>query len=91
MTNLHHTTLYIGVTSDLIRRVQEHIHKEHKGSFTAQYNLNKLVYYETFLYIEEAIARETQIKKWSRSKKEALINSLNPSWKDLWDNEVRFW
>jgi putative endonuclease len=91
ITNQHHTTLYVGVTSNLSRRVQQHINKEDKKSFSARYNLNKLVYYEPFLYIEEAIERETQIKKWSRSKKEALINSLNPSWKDLWDCEVRFW
>ena len=91
MTNQHHTTLYTGVTSDLILRIQQHKNKEYKKSFTAKYNLNKLVYYETFLYIEEAIMREKQIKNWSRAKKEALINSINPSWKDLWDDKVRFW
>ncbi len=91
MTNQYHTTLYIGVTSDLIIRVQQHKNKEDKKSFTARYNLNKLIYYETFLYIEEAILREKQIKKWSRAKKEQLISSGNSDWNDLWDCEVRFW
>ena len=91
MTNQYHTTLYIGVTSDLIIRVQQHKNKEDKKSFTARYNLNKLIYYETFLYIEEAILREKQIKKWSRAKKEQLISSGNSDWNDLWDCEVMFW
>lgn len=91
MTNQYHTTLYIGVTSDLIIRVQQHKNKEDKKSFTARYNLNKLIYYEMFLYIEEAILREKQIKKWSRAKKEQLISSGNSDWNDLWDCEVRFW
>jgi putative endonuclease len=91
MTNQYHTTLYIGVTSDLIIRVQQHKNKEDKKSFTARYNLNKLIYYETFLYIEEAILREKQIKKWSRAKKEQLISSGNSDWNDLWDCEVKFW
>ena len=91
MTNQYHTTLYIGVTSDLIIRVQQHKNKEDKKSFTARYNLNKLIYYETFLYIEEAILREKQIKKWSRAKKEQLISSGNSDLNDLWDCEVRFW
>ncbi len=73
MTNRHHTTLYIGVTNDLERRVQEHRFHLNKHAFTTKYNLEKCVYYEIFLDIEQAIARETQLKKWSRTKKNGLI------------------
>ncbi|MCL2683060.1 MAG: GIY-YIG nuclease family protein [Bacteroidales bacterium] len=83
MTNDHRTTLYIGVTNDLERRVQEHRTHFHKHSFTAKYNLEKCVYYEYFLNIEQAIKREKQLKKWSRGKKEILINRLNPKWNNL--------
>jgi putative endonuclease len=78
MTNVSRTTLYIGVTSNLIFRIQEHKLKLYPKSFTAKYNLTLLVYYETFTSIEEAISREKEIKKWRREKKEVLINSLNP-------------
>jgi len=90
MTNKNKTTLYCGVTSDLVKRVQEHKGHVHAKSFTARYNLELLVYYEGFHRIEEAIAREKQIKAGSRKKKEALINSLNPEWKDLFA-EVSGW
>ena len=83
MTNLHGTTLYIGVTNDLERRVHEHRTHLNKHSFTTKYNLVKCVYYENFPDIEQAIERETQLKKWSRSKKEVLINRLNPKWDNL--------
>ena len=85
MTNKNHTTLYTGVTSNLQARVWEHKHKIHPKSFTAKYNLNKLVYYETFHLIEEAIAREKQIKSGSRKKKDELIKTMNPTWKDFTD------
>jgi putative endonuclease len=85
LTNANHTTLYVGVTANLIARVQEHRDKKHPNSFTAKYNLTKLVYFETFHSIEEAIVREKQIKGGSRKKKEALINSFNPEWKDLFE------
>ncbi len=78
MTNNHNTTIYIGVTSDLRTRVLEHNERKHPYSFTAKYNLNKLVYYESFFSIEEAIAREKQLKAGSRKKKEYLINGMNP-------------
>ncbi|MCL2683392.1 MAG: GIY-YIG nuclease family protein [Bacteroidales bacterium] len=68
MINEHRTTLYVGVTSELERRVQEHRTNFHKHSFTTKYNLRKCVYYEYFLDIEQAIEREKQLKKWSRSK-----------------------
>ena len=90
MTNNNNTTLYTGVTSDLKIRVYQHKNNLFLGSFSATYKLHKLVYYEGFHYIEEAIAREKQIKGGSRRKKEALINALNPEWNDLYE-EVLDW
>lgn len=90
LTNKTKTTLYCGVTSNLAKRVSEHIQKLDPSSFTARYNLNILVYYEGFQRIEEAIAREKQIKSGSRTKKEELINSMNPEWKDLFENVIDF-
>ena len=83
MTNKNKTTLYVGVTNNLIRRVYEH--KKHliKGSFTDQYNLEYCVYYEEFTYFDLAINREKVLKKWNRQKKEDLINKKNPEWKEL--------
>ena len=81
MTNKSRT-LYTGVTNDLTRRVYEHKHKLVPG-FTAKYNITYLVYYEDFQNINAAITREKQIKGWLRAKKIALIESLNPDWKDL--------
>lgn len=75
-------TIYVGVTNDLDRRMWEHRNKAVPG-FTARYDLNRLVYYEHFTDIRDAIAREKQIKGWKRSKKVALIDSMNPEWKDL--------
>ena len=85
MTNQNNTVLYTGVTSNLRNRAFEHREKIFKSSFTNRYNLNKIVYFEFFQNIEEAIAREKQIKGGSRAKKEALINDFNPQWKDLYD------
>lgn len=82
MTNKTHTTLYIGVTSDLIKRVYEHRAKLVDG-FTRRYNLTKLVYYEVCDGIETAIVREKQLKAGSRAKKLQLINDMNPTWDDL--------
>lgn len=90
MTNKNHTTLYTGVTSDLKKRVYEHKNKIHPHSFTAKYQLNKLVYYEGFQSIEEAISREKQIKGGSRKKKIDLINSMNNDWNDLYA-EIMEW
>jgi len=81
MTNKSRT-LYTGVTNDLVRRVYEHRHKLVPG-FTAKYNITQLVYYEATESILAAIAREKQIKGWLRAKKIALIESLNPDWRDL--------
>jgi putative endonuclease len=83
LTNVHHEVLYIGVTSDLFTRIPQHINKDHPDSFTAKYNCNKLVYYETFGRIEDAIAREKVLKKWNRSWKDKLITDFNSEWKDL--------
>lgn len=85
LTNPHNTVLYAGVTSDLKKRIRQHQNKEFPTSFTSKYNCNKLVYFENFITIEEAIAREKQIKGGSRKAKEALINSFNSQWKDLWE------
>ncbi len=84
ITNLYNTVLYIGVTNDLKRRVYEHKHKMQKG-FSAEYNLSKLVYYEQFFDITQAIDREKQLKKWNRAWKNHLIDKFNPSWRDLYD------
>ncbi|MCM1368474.1 MAG: GIY-YIG nuclease family protein [Roseburia sp.] len=81
-TNHTNSTLYVGVTNDICRRTFEHKSKVHDG-FTKQYNIYKLVYAESTGYINDAIAREKQIKHWSRAKKLALINSVNPEWNDL--------
>ena len=77
-------TLYTGVTSNLERRVHEHRQKI-TGGFTSEYNISRLVYYETTDDAESAIAREKQIIGWRRSKKIALIESMNPGWADLAD------
>lgn len=90
MTNKNNTTLYIGVTEELIRRVYEHKSRVDSTSFTYKYNLDKLVYYESFHSIEEAIHREKQLKAGNREKKLKLITSLNPDWKDLWE-EIQNW
>ena len=83
MTNRHQTVLYVGVTSDLERRVAQHLNGIHPSSFTRRYNVNRLVYFETTNDIRTAIAREKQIKRWSRSKKVVLIDRANPTWQDL--------
>lgn len=85
MANDFHTVLYIGVTSNLYARVKEHKEKFYPESFTAKYNCNKLVYYESYSRIEDAIAREKILKKWNREWKEKLIIEVNPDWKDLFD------
>jgi len=81
MTNKSRT-LYIGITNDLMRRMHEHKNKLVRG-FTSKYNIQYLVYYESTSSIHVALEREKQIKGWLRVKKIALINSMNPEWKDL--------
>jgi len=87
-TNKNNTVLYTGVTSDIRSRIVEHKSKIYPNSFTCRYNADKLVYFEHFDNIEEAIAREKQIKAGSRKKKEDLINSINKEWMDLF-NELK--
>ena len=82
LTNKRNTVLYTGVTNDLARRVEEHKSHLVKG-FTRRYNINKLVYYETYTDVRDAIAREKQIKSGNRKRKIALIESINSDWKDL--------
>jgi putative endonuclease len=84
-TNSRHSVLYTGVTGDLKKRVWEHTEKVVDG-FTKHCNVNKLVYYETCEDILGAIAREKQIKAGSRAKKVAVINSVNPEQRDLYDS-----
>jgi putative endonuclease len=75
-------TLYVGLTNNLVRRVYEHQHHLIDG-FTKKYDCHKLVYFEHFNYIDDAINREKQIKRWRRQKKQDLIKTINPGWKDL--------
>jgi putative endonuclease len=84
MTNAHQTRLYVGVTSDLNRRVWQHKEKL-ADSFTERYNVTKLVYYEESDDIRSAIEREKQIKGGSRQKKIDLVNTMNSDWHDLYD------
>jgi putative endonuclease len=87
MSSTNNSTLYVGVTSDLPVRILQHKQKENPG-FTAKYNCTKLVYYKRCDTIEEAIAEEKRIKGGSRKKKEALINSMNPEWHDLYEGII---
>ena len=82
VTNKNNTTLYVGVTSDLVKRIYQHKTKTFKG-FSSKYNCEKLVYFEEYNTIDEAIVREKQIKKGNRKRKEDLINEDNSEWKDL--------
>ncbi|MCR4606173.1 MAG: GIY-YIG nuclease family protein [Oscillospiraceae bacterium] len=87
LTNWENKVMYIGVTNDLERRLYEHKNKLADG-FTNKYNVNKLVYVEETGNINDAIAREKQLKGWRRDRKNALVESMNPAWEDLsrdWD------
>ena len=84
-------TLYTGVTGNLYARILQHKAGE-IGGFTKKYHINRLVYYETFKYVNNAIAREKQIKAWTRAKRLALIKTMNPTWQDLaegWGTAVK--
>ncbi|MEM9144069.1 MAG: GIY-YIG nuclease family protein [Bacteroidota bacterium] len=82
LTNKNHTVLYVGFTNNLRRRIMEHCSRNHPG-FTKKYNVHKLVYFEKSPYVNNAIQREKQIKKWNRRWKENLIHDMNPDWEDL--------
>jgi putative endonuclease len=91
VTNKTNSTLYIGVTSNLPKRIYEHKNKLADG-FTKKYNVNKLVYFEQTENVQSALKREKQLKNWHRNWKTNLINSVNPEWRDLastlLDNEI---
>ena len=82
LTNVSRKTLYTGVTSNIVQRPWQHKTGVFSG-FTSRYKVNRLVYFEKWLRIDDAIAREKQIKGWIRAKKVALIHSMNPKWDDL--------
>ena len=84
LTNSTNVAMYIGVTRDLVRRVYEHKHEMDPNSFTAQYKLHKLVYFEQTGDVRAALEREKQLKHWRRAKKNALVQAMNPEWKDLY-------
>jgi putative endonuclease len=79
----HAHTLYTGMTGDLFQRVRQHKTRTAKGAFTSRYTFTRLVWYEFVSSREEALAREKQIKGWSRAKRVALIQAMNPNWADL--------
>lgn len=85
LTNTYNTTLYTGITSNIITRICEHRSNKFPLSFSARFDLRKLVYFEAFQEIGDAIGREKQIKAGSRAKKEALIKSIKPNLKDLYE------
>lgn len=83
MTNEHNTVLYCGATNDLCKRILEHKNGVYSNSFTSRYNITKLVYYEIFIFVSDAFAREKQVKGGSRRKKLSLVEKNNPGWNDL--------
>ena len=86
LSNATNVAIYIGVTNDLIRRIYEHRNHADPKSFTARYNISKLVYYEETPDVRAAIEREKQLKSWSLARKNELIASTNPTWADLYEN-----
>jgi putative endonuclease len=86
LSNKHRNVTYIGVTNDLIKRVDEHKAKIDKKSYTARYNCTDLIYYEHFGRIDEAIAREKQLKNWHKDWKINLVKAKNPDLKNLHDD-----
>lgn len=85
LSNNHHTVFYVGFTDNLERRVFEHKNSLLEG-FTKKYNVHKLLYFEELQSAEEALHREKQVKRYKREWKENLINSINPAWKDLYED-----
>ena len=86
LSNRLNTVIYTGVTRDLIRRVYEHKHNVDPNSFSAKYQVHKLVYFESTSDVHAAIEREKQIKSWNRKRKNKLVESQNPSWAELYDS-----
>ena len=91
LTNTHKNVIYTGVTNDLLKRVYEHKNHLDKGSFTAKYNVERLVYFEVISDVTAAIEREKQIKGWNRKRKEKLVESKNPNWEDIYEKILQFW
>ena len=85
LANSNNRVIYTGVTNDLVRRVYEHKQHMDKSSFTARYNVDKLVYFEETPSNLAAIEREKQIKGWNRKRKNKLVESKNPTWKELYE------
>jgi putative endonuclease len=85
LSNRSHT-LYIGVTNNLRKRIHQH-RKQSPNSFTTRYKITRLVYFESFQYSNNAIAREKELKHWTRAQKIALIESMNPTWEELMPDE----
>ena len=90
VTNPNHTVLYTGVTSNLKGRIGEHRDRKYPGSFTARYSCYELVYFKGYPFISQAIGEEKRIKAGNRKQKIKLIDSMNPEWKDLWE-EIKNW
>ena len=88
LSNVTNYTIYIGVTNDLIRRVYEHKNDLAPESFTSRYGVHKLVYFEQTTDVKAALEREKQLKGWRRSKKNALVETMNPGWKDFYPDLV---
>ena len=84
LSNKYCNVLYVGVTSDLLRRIYEHKNHLDKESFTSKYNVTRLVYFEETSDVKAAIEREKQIKSWNRDRKTTLIMETNPKWVDLY-------
>ena len=83
LANATNTTVYVGVTRDILRRMHEHRNNLDPNSFTAKYHVHKLVYFESTCDVQAAIEREKQIKGWNRARKNKLVESRNPQWVDL--------
>jgi len=86
--NLNRSVLYVGVTSDLLKRIPEHRERLNPRSFTSRYRVDRLVHFEPFQDIVAAIEREKQLKSWTRAKKLALVEKGNREWRDLWPDVV---
>lgn len=88
LTNSNHHVLYTGITNNLIRRIYEHKHHVVDG-FTKRYHVDQLIYFEQTTDVYAAIAREKQVKGWTRAKKVKLVTDQNPSWKDLYSEIIQ--
>ena len=86
LANATNTAIYVGVTNDLVRRMYEHRHELDPNSYTARYGIHRLVYYEDTNDSYSAISREKQIKGWNRARKNKLVETKNPHWKDLYES-----